>query len=286
MAFQMIALTTIKKPEWNSRLDPAADKPGETLEQLGKSLQVKQLQPIIVELLPDGLHELVAGSRRCAAAELVGLTELMADVREATDEATRALDNFTENAQRKQLTTFETARAAAHLRALKVPLAKVADHMGVSKGYVSNLVGMYERLAPPIIEAWKNGDEAATVDCLQALTQIKGKTAEIVEEKQLKKYNERVELLRVANDVIEGNDGDDNDDNDAATGKGKNKGKGKGGEKVAVFKVPAQRYFDAVQAVRKARLPGGAVILNMMKLLIGEVEVVKGIIDLKADDSK
>jgi hypothetical protein len=124
------------------------------------------------------------------------------------------------------------------------------------------------------------------VDCLQALTQTKGKTAEIVEEKQLKKYNERVELLRVANDVIEGNDGDDNDDNDAATGKGKNKGKGKGGEKVAVFKVPAQRYFDAVQAVRKARLPGGAVILNMMKLLIGEVEVVKGIIDLKADDSK
>jgi ParB family transcriptional regulator, chromosome partitioning protein len=83
-----------------------------SLLELGMSMKIhRQLQPIIVRPIENGPrpYRLVAGERRYRGAQLVGLTQLRAKVRELTDEEAEDIQ-LAENIQRKNLTQIEEAK--------------------------------------------------------------------------------------------------------------------------------------------------------------------------------
>jgi ParB family chromosome partitioning protein len=94
------------KPQARKRFDE------KELRQLGESLRVRQLQPLIC--LPDGT--IIAGERRYRAALLVGMTEL--EVKIIDDPVTEAECKrlqFTENMQRQDLTGYEQWQGCVEL---------------------------------------------------------------------------------------------------------------------------------------------------------------------------
>jgi ParB family transcriptional regulator, chromosome partitioning protein len=97
---------TVKKPlSWFKTRPQARKRFDESeLKQLGESLKVRQLQPVVC--LPDGT--IIAGERRYRAAMLVGLAEL--EVKTIDDPVTEAQVRqlqFSENWQRQSLTGNE-----------------------------------------------------------------------------------------------------------------------------------------------------------------------------------
>lgn len=82
------------------------------LRQLGESLKVKQLQPVVAR--PDGL--LIAGERRLRAAKLVGLAELQVVIsEEPLTESQLRIFQLTENVHRADLRDSEKFRACEEL---------------------------------------------------------------------------------------------------------------------------------------------------------------------------
>ena len=82
----------------------------DALKELSESIkELGVLQPITVRPL-DGGYQVVCGERRWRAANLAGLTEIPAIVRELNDE--EAMDiAITENLQRNDVSPFEEADA-------------------------------------------------------------------------------------------------------------------------------------------------------------------------------
>jgi ParB family chromosome partitioning protein len=81
-----------------------------TLADLGDSLKEGQIQPILLRkgrVLP---YRLVVGGRRCAAADLKGITELWGDYRPDMSDEEADRIQFAENVQRKNLTQIEEAK--------------------------------------------------------------------------------------------------------------------------------------------------------------------------------
>lgn len=153
-------LSLIDEPSFDSRLlvGRMADAP--ELRALGESLKVKQLEPIVVEGPTEtGRYIRVAGGRRVRAARLVDMTTLRAEVWPLTDDATRALNNTVENVQRKDLSTYELARACVQLREMGVKAVDAAKPLGLSKQRVSNLTTALTSNPPEVVKAWELGDE-------------------------------------------------------------------------------------------------------------------------------
>ncbi len=102
----------------------------QTLQELGESLQVFQVQAILVRPVDSGPtpYELVAGERRLRAARLVGLTTLRAHIKPLTEQ--EAADaRFAENIQRKNLTQVEEARRLQReVAELGVPATLLRHH--------------------------------------------------------------------------------------------------------------------------------------------------------------
>src|SRR5689334_17253755 len=74
------------------------------LKQLGESLKVKQLQPVLAR--PDGT--LIAGERRYRAAMLAGMCDLDAVItEEPLTESQIRVFQLTENMQRENLSGYE-----------------------------------------------------------------------------------------------------------------------------------------------------------------------------------
>ena len=86
----------------------------EALQELADSIKAQGLvQPILVRPVSSG-YELIAGERRWRAAQLAGLHEIPAVVREIPDQAAAAM-SLIENIQREQLNALEAANALARL---------------------------------------------------------------------------------------------------------------------------------------------------------------------------
>lgn len=126
----------------------------EALEELAASIKAKGLiQPILVRPVPGFPHqfEVVAGDRRWQAAQLAGLTEIPAIVRELSDPEALALA-LVENIQREELTPAEEARALGRLiDEFSLTHQQVAEAVGRSRVAVTNLVRLLE-LPKPVIE--------------------------------------------------------------------------------------------------------------------------------------
>jgi len=114
------------------------------LQELADSIKAQgMIQPILVRPFA-GAFELVAGERRWRAAQLAGLTELPAIVREMPDQSVAAVA-LIENIQRKDLNPLEEAAAFERLcDEFGMTHKSVAESVGRSRASVSNLMRLLD----------------------------------------------------------------------------------------------------------------------------------------------
>ena len=111
----------------------------DSLEELAASIRSQGIvQPLLVRPAGNARYEIVAGERRWRAAELAGLTEIPALVRQLSDMEVMAAA-LIENLQREDLNPMEAARAIAVLRE-KFGLSQdaLATTLGKSRPTVAN----------------------------------------------------------------------------------------------------------------------------------------------------
>ncbi|WP_407275786.1 ParB/RepB/Spo0J family partition protein [Halothiobacillus sp. DCM-1] len=121
----------------------------EALARLADSIRAQGLiQPIVVRRR-SGEYELIAGERRWRAAQLAGLAQIPALVRELDDHEAAALA-LIENLQREDLDPIEQATAMRRLiEEFAMTHQQVADVLGVSRPAISNALRLLD-LAPPV----------------------------------------------------------------------------------------------------------------------------------------
>ncbi|HEY9149479.1 MAG: ParB/RepB/Spo0J family partition protein [Gammaproteobacteria bacterium] len=124
---------------------PRMDMHTESLQDLADSIKAQGVvQPIVVRLVGKGQYEIIAGERRWRAAQLAGLTEIPAVVREVDDRAAIAMA-LIENIQRENLNPLEEANALERLiREFELTHQQAAEAVGRSRAAVSNLLRLLE----------------------------------------------------------------------------------------------------------------------------------------------
>ena len=145
---QQLRLDRIQPGKFQPRqaMDP------ERLAELAASIKAQGvIQPIVVRPVGGTRFEIIAGERRWRAAQLAGLAEIPALVRDVPDQAVVAMA-LIENIQREELTPLEEAQALHRLIAeFKYTHQQTADALGRSRASVSNLLRLLD-LAPAIKE--------------------------------------------------------------------------------------------------------------------------------------
>ena len=114
----------------------------ESLEDLANSIRAQGVvQPIVVRALATpGMYEIIAGERRWRAAQLAGLQEIPAVIRNVNDQAAIAMA-LIENIQREDLNPLEEAIALQRLiNEFDMTHQRVAEEVGRSRAAVSNLL--------------------------------------------------------------------------------------------------------------------------------------------------
>ncbi len=118
----------------------------ESLRELADSIRAQGVvQPIVVRPRPGGEgFEIVAGERRWRAAQMAGLHEVPALVREVSDEVAVSVA-LIENIQRQELNPLEEAQALHRLvHEFGMTHQRVADAVGRSRAAVSNLLRLLD----------------------------------------------------------------------------------------------------------------------------------------------
>ena len=128
---------------------PREDMRNDSLQELADSIKAQGVvQPIVVRRIgktgDSQRYEIVAGERRWRAAQLAGLQEMPAVIREVADEDAIAMA-LIENIQRENLNPLEEARALDRLiREFDLTHAEAAKAVGRSRASVSNLLRLQE----------------------------------------------------------------------------------------------------------------------------------------------
>jgi ParB family chromosome partitioning protein len=134
------------------RYQPRADLRTDTLEELADSIRRQGvIQPIVVRPVGGGgseqRYEIIAGERRWRAAQIAGLRELPAIIRDIPDEAAVAMA-LIENIQREDLNPLEEARAFQRLIGeFGLTHQQVAEAVGRSRAAVTNLLRLTDLAA-------------------------------------------------------------------------------------------------------------------------------------------
>jgi ParB family chromosome partitioning protein len=121
----------------------------ESLEELASSISAQGVvQPIVVRKLSgkpgEARYEIIAGERRWRAAQLAGLQQIPAVIREVEDSAAVAMA-LIENIQRENLNPLEEARALERLISeFDMTHQLAAEAVGRSRTAVSNLLRLLD----------------------------------------------------------------------------------------------------------------------------------------------
>ena len=153
------------------RYQPRRDMSSEALEELADSIRSQGvMQPIVVRPLGENRYEIIAGERRWRAAQLAGLEEIPAVIRDASDETAVALA-LIENIQREDLNPMEEALALSRLKEeFDLTHEEVAKAVGKSRTMVTNLLRLMN-LEPDTRTLLEHGDlEMGHARCLLALS--------------------------------------------------------------------------------------------------------------------
>jgi ParB family chromosome partitioning protein len=127
------------------RYHPRKDLHPDKLQELADSIRAQGVvQPIVVRPIANERYEIVAGERRWRAAQLAGLHEVPAVVRDIPDRAAVAMA-LIENVQRENLNPLEEAAALERLiDEFGMTHQQVAEAVGRSRAAVSNLLRLLE----------------------------------------------------------------------------------------------------------------------------------------------
>jgi len=135
------------------KYQPRTQMDGASLEELAASIRAQGLmQPILVRpiggSLGDDRFEIVAGERRWRAAQMAGLGEVPALIREIPDESALAMA-LIENIQRENLNPLEEAQGLQRLiDEFSMTHQEAADAVGRSRPAASNLLRLLQLVAP------------------------------------------------------------------------------------------------------------------------------------------
>jgi len=131
------------------KYQPRLDMRPESLEDLADSIRAQGVvQPIVVRPLggsPGSMkYEIIAGERRWRAAQMAGLMEIPAVVRDVPDQAAVAM-SLIENIQRENLNPLEEARALERLiEEFEMTHQQAAEAVGRSRTSVTNLLRLLD----------------------------------------------------------------------------------------------------------------------------------------------
>ncbi|MEJ2256605.1 MAG: ParB/RepB/Spo0J family partition protein [Woeseiaceae bacterium] len=140
-----IPVELLQRGQYQPRVDMRQD----TLENLADSIRSQGVvQPIVVRPIGgssgERRFEIIAGERRWRAAQLAGLANIPAVVRDIADEAAIAMA-LIENIQREDLNPLEESRALDRLiREFDLTHAEAAEAVGRSRASVSNLLRLLD----------------------------------------------------------------------------------------------------------------------------------------------
>ena len=115
------------------------------LEELALSIKSQGiLQPIVVRLLSSNNYEIIAGERRWRAAQLAGIHEIPAFIKEIPEDLLNEAA-LIENIQRENLNPVEEARAyESILKKHKSNYDELSKIVGKSKSHISNMIRLLE----------------------------------------------------------------------------------------------------------------------------------------------
>jgi len=127
------------------RYQPRSVFDEDRLAELADSIRAQGVvQPIVVRPIAENQFELIAGERRWRAAQMAGIDEIPAVVRDVADEDSVAMA-LIENIQREDLNPLEEATALRRLiDDFKMTHQAAADAVGRSRTAVSNLLRLLE----------------------------------------------------------------------------------------------------------------------------------------------
>jgi len=127
------------------RYQPRVDMHPESLQNLADSIRAQGVvQPIVVRPIAAGRYEIIAGERRWRAAQMAGLHEVPAMVRDVPDRAAIAMA-LIENIQRENLNPLEEAGALQRLiDEFEMTHQQAAEAVGRSRTAVTNLLRLLE----------------------------------------------------------------------------------------------------------------------------------------------
>jgi len=142
--FRNLPVELLQRGQYQPRIDIRQD----TLEDLAKSIKAQGVvQPIVARPIAGTgtqKYEIVVGERRWRAAQMAGLQEIPAVVKEIPDEAAIAMA-LIENIQRENLNPLEEARALDRLiREFDLTHAEAAEAVGRSRAAVSNMLRLQD----------------------------------------------------------------------------------------------------------------------------------------------
>jgi len=133
------------------KYQPRVDMRPESLSELADSIKSRGVvQPILVRPLPGRIpgesqrYEIIAGERRWRAAQMAGIADIPAIIRDVPDEAAVAM-SLIENIQREDLNPLEEARALKRLiEEFGLTHQAAAEAVGRSRAAVTNLLRLME----------------------------------------------------------------------------------------------------------------------------------------------
>jgi ParB family chromosome partitioning protein len=158
------------------RYQPRTKMDQQALAELAASIRSQGLmQPVLVRPVDRDVYELIAGERRWRAAQLAGLAEVPALVREVPDDSALAM-SLIENIQRENLNPLEEAAGLQRLvDEFKMTHEQAADAVGRSRSATTNLLRLL-KLARPVQELVMEGalemGHARALIALEAARQI------------------------------------------------------------------------------------------------------------------
>lgn len=153
---RQIPLDLLQRGEYQPRIDMRQD----TLEDLANSIEAQGVvQPIVARRIDSKgrtqRYEIIAGERRWRAAQMAGLSDIPAIIRDVSDKSAIAMA-IVENIQRENLNPLEEARALERLiREFDLTHEEAAKAVGRSRASVSNLLRLQDLSAKvkPLLEA-------------------------------------------------------------------------------------------------------------------------------------
>ena len=131
------------------KYQPRTHMDKESLAELAESIKAQGvMQPVLVRPVSPGHYEIIAGERRWRAAQIAGLLEVPALIREVPDEAALAM-SLIENIQRENLNPLEEAMGIQRLiKEFGMTHQAASEALGSSRSAVSNLLRLLNLSLP------------------------------------------------------------------------------------------------------------------------------------------